>query len=120
MAKAGFAEIAGGAGYDTFKFDDSGVLDLATLSGKITGIEKADITGTGNVELKLTFQDLLTMTDSGHQLTIVGDSGDKVSADLTGHNVAVTDMGAFTRYVIDGGAATLDIDNHVQKNIIGI
>jgi len=120
VAKAGFAEIAGGAGYDTFKFDDSGVLDLSTLSGKVTGIEKADITGTGNVELKLSFQDLLTMTDSGHQLTIMGDSGDKVSADLSGHSVAVTDMGAFTRYVIDGGAATLDIDNHVQKNIIGI
>jgi hypothetical protein len=60
------------------------------------------------------------MTDSGHQLTIVGDSGDKVSADLTGHSVAVADMGAFTRYVVDGGAATLDIDNNVQKNIIGI
>ncbi len=120
VAKAGFAEIRGGAGFDTFKFDDSGVLDLALLSGKVTGIEKADITGTGNVELKLTFQDLLTMTDSGHQLTIVGDSGDKVSADLSGHNVAVADMGAFTRYVIDGGAATLDIDNHVQKNIVGI
>lgn len=120
VAKAGFAEIHGGAGFDTFKFDDSGVLDLSLLSGKVTGIEKADITGTGNVELKLTVQDLLTMTDSGHQLTIVGDSGDKVSADLSGHNVAVTDMGAFTRYVIDGGAATLDIDNHVQKNIVGI
>ncbi|HEY7611017.1 MAG TPA: cadherin-like domain-containing protein [Alphaproteobacteria bacterium] len=120
VAKAGFAEIHGGAGIDIFEFDDSGVLDLSQLSGKVTGVEKADITGTGNVELKLTVQDLLTMTDSGHQLAIVGDSGDKVSADLSGHSVAVTDMGTFTRYVIDGGAATLDIDNHVQKNIIGI
>jgi hypothetical protein len=120
VAKAGFAEIHGGAGFDTFKFDDSGVLDLSLLSGKVTGIEQADISGTGNVELKLTFQDLLTMTDSGHQLTIIGDSGDKVSADFTGHSVAVADMGSFTRYVIDGGAATVDIDNNVQKNIIGI
>ncbi|MBL8663054.1 MAG: hypothetical protein JNM29_09520, partial [Candidatus Odyssella sp.] len=119
-AKAGFAEIRGGAGFDTFKFDDSGVLDLSLLAGKVTGIEQVDITGTGNVELKLTYQDLLTMTDSGHQLTILGDSGDKVSADFTGHAVAVADMGSFTRYVIDGGAATLDIDNHVQKNIVGI
>jgi Ca2+-binding RTX toxin-like protein len=120
VAKAGFAEIHGGAGFDAFTFDDSGVLDLSQLAGKVTGIEEVEITGTGNVELKLTFQDLLTMTDSGHQLTIVGDSGDKVSADLSGHSVAVADMGAFTRYVIDGGAATLDIDNNVQKNIIGI
>ncbi|MCW5773973.1 MAG: hypothetical protein KIT16_20185, partial [Rhodospirillaceae bacterium] len=120
VAKAGFAEIAGGAGFDTFKFDDAGVLDLSVLNGKVTGIEKADITGTGNVEFKLTYQDLLTMTDSGHQLTIVGDNGDKVSADFSGHSVAMADMGSFTRYVIDGGAATLDIDNHVQANIVGI
>lgn len=120
VAKAGFAEIHGGAGFDTFRFDDSGVLDLSQMSGRITGIEEVDVSGAGNVELKLTFQDLLTMTDSGHQLTILGDSGDKVSADFTGHSVAVADMGSFTRYVIDGGAATLDIDNHVQKNIIGI
>ncbi|MGH7005271.1 MAG: hypothetical protein ACREIP_15115, partial [Alphaproteobacteria bacterium] len=86
----------------------------------VTGIEQADISGTGNVELKLSYQDLLTMTDSGHQLTIVGDSGDKVSADFSGHDVAVADMGAFTRYVVDGGAATVDIDNNVQKNIVGI
>lgn len=79
VARAGFAEIAGGAGFDAFNFDDS-----------------------------------------GHQLTIVGDSGDKVSSDLSGHSVAVTDMGAVTHYVIAGGAAMLDVDNHVQKNIIGV
>ena len=112
--------LYGGSCFDSLKFDDRGLLDLALLGGEVSGIEKADTTATGHVELKLTFQDLLIMTDSGHQLTIVGDSGDKVSADFSGHNVAVTDMGAFTRYVIDGGAATLDIDNHVQKNIIGI
>jgi hypothetical protein len=29
-------------------------------------------------------------------------------------------MGAFTRYTLDGGAATVDIDHHVQANVVGI
>ncbi len=111
--------LIGGASVDTFKFDDSGVLDLSLLAGRITGIDQFDIAATDNVELKLSFQDLLAMTESGHQLTILGDSGDKVSADFTGHSISVADMGSFTRYVVDGGAATLDIDNHVQRNIVG-
>jgi hypothetical protein len=60
------------------------------------------------------------MTYRGNLLSFLGYCGYKFSADSPGHCFAVSHMGCFTRYIIDGGAATLDIDNTVHNKITGI
>jgi len=59
------------------------------------------------------------MTEIDQTLTVVGDEGDSVNADFSGHAVSKEDHGSFTRYVIDNGAARLDIDNDIQQNVVG-
>ena len=79
------ADLAGTRSYNALAGDDTLVLrqgesidfalDRAKLS--IFNIETIDLTVSGNHSLlNITWQDLLTMTDSRHELYILGDSGD--------------------------------------------
>jgi Ca2+-binding RTX toxin-like protein len=76
------SKINGGAGNDLLKLSDSGItLDLSQLkAGKITGIEKLDLSGTGNNNLVVNTTNLVSLTGSaGHKLYVVGDEGDSVT-----------------------------------------
>ena len=76
-------KINGGAGInDILKISVAGiVLDLSMLTaGKITGIEKLDLTGSGNNSLLVNKTSLLNLTGpAGHDLYVTGDTGDSVS-----------------------------------------
>ncbi|MGW8169788.1 MAG: calcium-binding protein [Sulfurovaceae bacterium] len=76
--------IDGGTGIDTLYIAGSGVtLDLTTIADtKIIGIEKIDITGSGNNTLKLNYSDLLALSNTGDVLYVTGNGGDMVT--LTG------------------------------------
>ena len=96
-----------------FKAGGEGVIDLAGL-GDADGDGVAD----GANELALSFQDVMDLSEVTGGLVVHGRDGDAVSADLRGHTVANEDHGSFNRYVIDGGAAQIDIDKVVQQNIV--
>ncbi len=75
-----FVFIDGGTGIDTLYLTGDGVtLDLTVISDtKIVGIEKIDITGSGNNTLILNYNDLLALKNDSGILFITGDSGDMV------------------------------------------
>ncbi len=117
---AGNLSIDGGSGVDTVLIEEGGIFDLDPTGGtRISGVETIDSAAGADNTLVLSFDDLLDMTEVDNTLTILGDNGDTVNADLSGHTVKSEDHGAFTRYVIDGGVAVLDVDNEVQQNITG-
>ncbi|MDD5405765.1 MAG: hypothetical protein PHE73_02345 [Sulfurovaceae bacterium] len=72
--------IDGGAGTDTLYIIGSGViLDLTTIAdSKIIGIEKIDLTGSGNNTFILNYSNLLALKNDGDILFITGDSNDTI------------------------------------------
>ena len=80
------SKIDGGAGIDTLKLNDSGItLDLNKLTfGKISSIEKLDLTGAGNNSLLVNTANLANLTGAdGHALYVIGDAGDSVTLSKT-------------------------------------
>lgn len=114
---AGGLCLNGGAGADTLKLSGAGVLfDFAQIEkGKITGIEKLDLSGSGNNQLRLNESTFADVTGrSGHALTIYGDTGDAVmiAASFWQDGGTVTDLsGSFHQYT--NGAELL----HVQASL---
>jgi len=78
------AVINGGIGLDTLYIAGSGItLDIThNNSSKITGVEKIDLTGTGNNALILDYNDMLALSNTGDVLYVTGNGGDTVT--LTG------------------------------------
>ncbi len=77
MSQTG-AYIDGGTGTDTLRLEGSGMtLNLTTLPGKVSGIEKIDLTGSGNNTLRLGLSDVLAVSETD-QLYVTGNSGDVV------------------------------------------
>ncbi len=75
----GFQLVDGGNGDDTLSLDGSGLnLDLASVRGKISGIEIIDLLGTGNNTFTLSALDLLNLSDTTNTLTVNGNTGDRV------------------------------------------
>jgi len=75
-------KIDGGLGTDILKISGAGiVLDLSLLTaGKISGIEKLNLTGNGNNSLLVNQDSLLNLTGTdGHNLYVTGNAGDKVT-----------------------------------------
>ncbi|MDR2154162.1 MAG: Ig-like domain-containing protein [Burkholderiaceae bacterium] len=77
--------VHGGEGFDTLALLGAGLtLDFTLLDqGAVTGIERIDLSGSGDNTLKLSLEDLLDITDfttaEGYpQLNIEGDAGDVV------------------------------------------
>lgn len=82
---ASFTGAVGGTGFDTLVINPTQtnwMLDLsaATISSPLSGIEKIDITGTGNNTVKLNLASLTQADSVGsvHKLYITGDAGDAV------------------------------------------
>ena len=115
-----FRRVEGDAGTDTLQFSLAGsTIDLTGIANnKISGIEKLDITGTGNNMLNLALQDILTISDTSNTLFVSGNTGDAVSGTLSGATVTqnvVIDSVNYTQYVL--GQATLLIETDVTQNI---
>ena len=112
-----FARIDGGLGTDTLRLDGAGQsLDLtATGDTVIQGIERIDLTGSGDNALTLGVTDLLAMSDEGNDLFVQGDAGDLV--DLAGDwrfdGSVTVDGVAYNQFGMDGVNAALFVEDDV-------
>ena len=81
-------------------------LDLTALgSSVIEGIERIDLTGTGDNSLTLQINDLLQLSDETNDLFVAGDTGDSVTLSGSWNN---------------DGAINIDGTNYVQFTVTGI
>ena len=114
--------IDGLAGIDTVIIKNGFDLDFSTgLS--FDNIEVIDLSGNGDHDiLNLSLDDVLTMTDSNNQLSILGDTGDSVNTvDATGWTETnQIDNGTSTTYVYNNGTdtVTLTIDSAVDNTVL--
>lgn len=123
------ARLDGGSGYDTLRFDGSGIdINLsAARRSAITGIETIDLTGSGNNTLRLGLLDVLNFGDNNlwnaantngqtgealaaketrRQLRIDGNSGDQV---VLG---SLADWTRSTNPMTTDGTTFFDVWNH--------
>ncbi|MCW2382933.1 MULTISPECIES: beta strand repeat-containing protein [unclassified Sphingobium] len=140
VAKLGVsgASIQGGLGTDTLALDGAGItLDLTTLKDAfVKGIEKIDLTGSGNNTLKLNLTDVLNLHDpeesafnefealtgkvGKQQMMVDGNSGDALQ--LVGSwldsGVDVQDgTRSYSVYNYAGAAVQLLVDNQVTVTV---
>jgi hypothetical protein len=106
-----FAAVDGGSGSDMLRLTGGGqTLDLTTPSDHdIAGIERINLTGSGDNTLALRARDLLGLSDSSNELRAIGNAGDTV--DLVGGWSAGAVAGGFQTYTL--GAATILIDTDI-------
>jgi hypothetical protein len=71
----------------------------------------------GGRGLSLDYAALIDLSAGAETLRIGGDKGDRLDADLSGHAVRIEDHGSFTRYIVDGGAHRLEVDNAIEQAI---
>ena len=76
-----FSRIDGGSGTDTLRLDGAGqALDLTAVGDTvIEGIERLDLTGSGDNSVTLAITDLLNLSDQSNDLFVAGDAGDQVT-----------------------------------------
>jgi hypothetical protein len=73
----GFQRADGGSGIDTLALTGSGLnLNLANFRNQLDGIERIDLTGSGNNTLTLLKRDVLNLSDTGNTLRVDGNAGD--------------------------------------------
>jgi hypothetical protein len=118
--------VDGGGGFDTLKLFSSGqALNLTSFTtGKLTGIERIDLTGTGSNALTLDVHDVLDLSP-GHKLFIRGDAGGAGVGDAvtsTGWTAAPalnqtdgTDSLVYHAYTHAGSVAVLLIDPNITN-----
>ncbi|WP_082016280.1 VCBS repeat-containing protein [Aureimonas altamirensis] len=127
------SHLDGGSGVDTLKIVGSGiVLDLTALqnpgiglehgAGRLSGIERVDLTGSGDNRLKISIEDIIDLSSANvfnagngwtglaatvhdHQMVITGNAGDRVEL--------ASQLGWSS-----GGDATLDgVLYHIVRNV---
>jgi hypothetical protein len=73
----GFQRADGGSGFDTLALTGSGLnLNLANFRNQLSGIERINLTGTGDNTLTLLKRDVLNLSDTGNTLRVDGNAGD--------------------------------------------
>lgn len=126
----GAGDLDGGSGIDTLRFDGSEVtLDLTLIANnRITGIERVDLTGSGNNSLILNIRDVLALPDGTgqfrdtqtHELLIDGNSGDSVTTVGQGWvaGADVTVQGTlYASYTHASVAVSLFVDTDITRTI---
>ena len=124
IGSASFAAIDGGTGNDTLFLEDDIAfnVDFTTLSGTMTGVERIDMTGSGDNTITLSLDDVLQSDND--ELTVLGNSGDavEVSSDWTATgNTVTTSEGTFAEYTAlsgDGDPLRLLLDTDVTVQTI--
>ena len=104
-------KVDGGAGTDTLMLQEgTHALDLTNLDqDSIRGIEKIDLSGSGDNTLALDINDLLDIShDNNNQLIVDGDAGDQVNAQQAMDWVLQADSDV----EVDGGRAIETSDEH--------
>jgi len=106
-----FSSIQGGRGTDTLRFDGAGLnLDLSTQAdNKVQSIETINITGSGDNSLTLKLSDVLNISNSTNELSLLGDIGDSVTVSDSSWTTGTTFAG-FTTYTSGLGALVIDDD----------
>lgn len=112
-----FSRIDGGGGADTLQIDGSGLaLDLTSLGNEvIRGIERVDLTGSGDNALTLAVTDVLAISDESNDLFVGGDAGDQVTAvgAWQSEGPVTVDGVSYTVYSVAGVAAALYVEDDV-------
>ncbi len=120
VADMSFRVGDGGTGTDTLALSGAGqTLDLTTalLAGRLEGIERIDLTGSGNNTLKIKAAAVLggigEVTGGRHILTVEGNAGDKVSfgSEPWERSGTFTDAsGTYDRYVLGNAEVRVEQD----------
>ncbi len=114
-----FRRIRGGRGTDTLRLDGSGLnLNLSALASKqiIGGIEKIDLTATGNNRLILNASNVLALSNSTNQLIVNGNLGDVVIATDRWTFDSITTLDGIEYNQYSQGDATLLVNVNVAFN----
>lgn len=119
VSELDFFRLDGGSGEDTLVLEGSGsALSLGNyFPPALSGIERIDLTGRGDNQLFFSTGHLGRISDTSNALTILGDAGDQVIADLTGAGFAAEGMvegmvEGFDAY--SNGVLTLFIERDVE------
>lgn len=104
------ALVDGGSGFDTLSLDGTGItLNFQSLvtSGKVTDIEKVNLTGSGNNTLSVTLANVLDLNAS-HVLLVDGNAGDAIAS--TGQGWLANNSGSVK---VDGTTYTTNASGQV-------
>ena len=109
VADLNFQKADGGSGFDTLALTGANLnLNLADFRNQLSGIERIDLTGSGNNTLTLLRQDVANLSDTGNSLQVDGNAGDHYHFSDTGwvKGADVTLVGV-VYHTFDNGAAHL-------------
>ncbi|MGE0859156.1 MAG: integrin alpha, partial [Gammaproteobacteria bacterium] len=126
----GLRRADGGGGEDRLRLIGAGVtLDLTVVSdSRIIGIERIDLTGSGDNTLRLAVRDVLALPDASgmfldaatRQLVVEGDTGDRVEAGgqgwVAGQDVTLAGE-LYATYTHADAAVTLLIDSALTRDL---
>lgn len=110
-----------GSGYDTVKFEQANMGFGHADAAKLQNVEAIDASGYGKNVVTLSIDDVLTMSDSKHHLTVVGNTGDSLTlvGDGTSHWQVTGSDAAFTTVAFDNGVhqAVIVVSNELSLTV---